>query len=390
MAETKVTLLNVVDRGVFDSISDEDKQGNIYFVREGTPTNTNMLSLYVGTSKQCDVLDISDVPGIDLNNEYNNYNIPEQYQIKNKLLFIEQSDSIDNNTTFYKALMWNGEKFLDCFGTPRNVIVCQNLPSTGVNGYVYIELSTRKIYIYENGFISLVSSDEYATNEYVLSVYNTLLNIISEMSSGSVSTAGNVIYSFPGCSETVNGWIKITGVITSGTGSSSTNFIVPGNYDIQGQLLVIALNSEASTYDLNIAVTVNSTAVQMDNVAYNAYSGSGTNRRNYRVVSCDKLFSASDTVSISVTNRSGYTSFVYALVDSTLKFGEVQKLLSTADAPCSGSNDSDGIVVYGTFNSNSGGTINVKDYMANTTITTDNPGSNYKSAYIFFFERGTT
>lgn len=207
MAETKVTLLNVVDRGVFDSISDEDKQGNIYFVREGTPTNTNMLSLYVGTSKQCDVLDISDVPGIDLNNEYNNYNIPEQYQIKNKLLFIEQSDSVDNNTTFYKALMWNGEKFLDCFGTPRNVIVCENLPSYGIVDYVYIELSTRKIYIYENGFISLVSSEEYATNEYVLSVYNTLLNIISEMSSGSVSTAGNVIFLLSGCSETVEGLV---------------------------------------------------------------------------------------------------------------------------------------------------------------------------------------
>lgn len=390
MAETKVTLLNVVDRGVFDSISDEDKQGNIYFVREGTPTNTNMLSLYVGTSKQCDVLDISDVPGIDLNNEYNNYNIPEQYQIKNKLLFVEQSDSIDSSTTFYKALMWNGEKFLDCFGTPRNVIVCENLPSTGVNGYVYIELPTRKIYVYADGFISLVSNEEYATNEYVLSVYNTLLNIISQMSSGSVSTAGNVIYSLPGCSETIEGLVIMVGVVTSGTASSSTNFIVPGNDDIQAQLLVIALNSEASTYDLNISVSVNSTAVQMDNVAYNAYSGSGTNRRNYRVVSCDKLFSGNDTVSISVTNRSSYTSFVYALVDSTLKFGEVQKLLSTADATCSGSNDSDGIVVYGTFNSSSGGTINVKDYMTNTTITTDNPGSNYKSAYIFFFERGTT
>ena len=149
------------------------------------------------------------------------------------------------------------------------------------------------------------------------------------MSSGSVSTAGNVIYSLPGCSETIEGLVIMVGVVTSGTASSSTNFIVPGNDDIQAQLLVIALNSEASTYDLNISVSVNSTAVQMDNVAYNAYSGSGTNRRNYRVVSCDKLFSGNDTVSISVTNRSSYTSFVYALVDSTLKFGEVQKLLSS-------------------------------------------------------------
>lgn len=201
MAETKVTLLNVVDRGVFDSISDEDKQGNIYFVREGTPTNTNMLSLYVGTSKQCDVLDISDVPGIDLNNEYNNYNIPEQYQIKNKLLFIEQSDSVDNNTTFYKALMWNGEKFLDCFGTPRNVIVCENLPSYGIVGYVYIELFTRKIYIYENGFISLVSNEEYATNEYVLSVYNTLLNIISQMSTGGAPSGAALLIVNGGVSD---------------------------------------------------------------------------------------------------------------------------------------------------------------------------------------------
>jgi hypothetical protein len=171
-------------------------------------------------------------------------------------------------------------------------------------------------------------------------------------------------------------------IIQSGTAANSVTFNAnaSGNY----KLLVIALNSEASTYSLDISVSINGTIVQGVTKEYNSYYSSGTNRRNYRIYVCDISINSGDEIIIQLTNRSNYTSFVYAIADAILN--NVEKSISTADATASGSNTSDGLVVYGTFNSSNGGTINMDIYNANDTITTRNPGSNYRSAYIFWFD----
>jgi len=57
-----------------------------------------------------------------------------------------------------------------------------------------------------------------------------------------------------------------------------------------------------------------------------------------------------DTIQITLSNKSNYSSFVYALVESN--YSTLSKSLSTADQVCSGSNTVGGIAIYGTFNSN--------------------------------------
>lgn len=197
--------------------------------------------------------------------------------------------------------------------------------------------------------------------------------------------AGQLTAVLGGTPPSPAGYATEAGFVYKGTAASSAQFTIPlvGRF----RLMVIALNSEASTFELNLAVQVNGSAVETEAVAYNEYSGSGTNSRNYRIISYSADFSAGDTVQIDLTERSGYTSFVYALLDETYPFGNLVQTVSTADATASGSYSADAIALYGTFDGSAGGTVQIADAAADTTVTTDNPGTNYKSAYIFWFEK---
>ena len=174
-------------------------------------------------------------------------------------------------------------------------------------------------------------------------------------------------------------------LIQNGTATSSASITatIAGRF----KLFVIAMNSEASTKDLDIAATLNGVALTGSTLGYNSYSGSGTNRRNYRIGCFDATVVANDTLAISLSNTSGYTSFVWALIDTDCT--TLDKALTTPDNATSGSNTSDGIALYGTFNSSSGGTLNFGVYDSGDTITTENPGSGYKSSYIFWFTETT-
>lgn len=180
--------------------------------------------------------------------------------------------------------------------------------------------------------------------------------------------------------ELVYGADYIGDILQSGTAASSAsvNVSVTGSY----KLIIIALNSEASTRDLTLSVALNNAAITGETLAYNDYHGSGNDRRNYRVNAYDIEVESGDTIAIELANRGNYASFIYAIVDANIT--EIVQRRSTADAACSGSYTNDAIVLQGTFNSSNGGTVNLQGYTANTTIQTDNPGSNYKSAYIFW------
>ena len=178
----------------------------------------------------------------------------------------------------------------------------------------------------------------------------------------------------------VNGADYAVGIIQSGTGASSATFISEAIGTCS--LLVIALNSEASTYDLTLSATKNGTAITGNTLKANSYSESGSDRRNYRISVFEETFTAGDEISISLTNRSAYSSFVYAIID--VSFANVLKTLTTCDGVTSGSYAQSCYVIYGTFNSSSGGIINFEAYTAGDTVTTQNPGVNYKSSYIFW------
>ena len=162
--------------------------------------------------------------------------------------------------------------------------------------------------------------------------------------------------------------------------TKSYTFDTSGTY----KLIVIALNSEASTKSLTASSTLNSTPVSGTVIDHNdSHHGTPPNERNYTITEFEIAATIGDILDISVLIENSYSSFVYAIMDTGID--TVSKSLTTADAITSGSYADDAIVMYGTFSGNTGGTINISHYSANDVITTDNPGYGYRSSYIFWF-----
>lgn len=174
---------------------------------------------------------------------------------------------------------------------------------------------------------------------------------------------------------------KNLNVIKAGTAgvSTSTTLETTGDY----KLIVIAINSEASTYQLNIATAINGMALIGTDLSFNEYYSSRENQRNYRIALYDLSINAGDNLNISIANCSNYTSLAYVIFESS--YLNISKELSSADTQTTGSNDQSGMVIYGKLASSSGGSINIERYKANWTIVTDYPGWNYASSYIFWF-----
>lgn len=172
------------------------------------------------------------------------------------------------------------------------------------------------------------------------------------------------------------------GVVETGSFGNTGGTVTLSNGGL-GKLLVIAMNSEARNYQLELAATLNSVSLTGETIETNNYSSAGTNRRNYRISLFDIDCSAGDTLEIVCTNYSKYTRVIWAIVEEGN--WTIDKSLTTPDATTRGSNNVSGMVVYGTSDSNASGTITVSIYTAGVTINTDNPGTNYKSSYIYWF-----
>ena len=150
-----------------------------------------------------------------------------------------------------------------------------------------------------------------------------------------------------------------------------------------GKLLVIAINSEASTFSLDLSATLNSVSLTGETIQTNDYASTGYNRRNYRISLFDIDCSAGDTLEIVCSNYSNYTRVIWAIVESGC--WAINKSLTTPDYATNGDNNVDGMVVYGTSSSKNAGTITVSSYTAGVRISTGNPGTSYTSSYIFWF-----
>ena len=188
--------------------------------------------------------------------------------------------------------------------------------------------------------------------------------------------------------DTIDSGDYILNVIDSGDGkpgrTSTINILDSGSY----KLFVSAINSEASTFDLNINVELNNVAVTGTLLHYNAYnsSTSADNRRNNRLMVYDINGSNGDTVEIDVANVGQHTVFVYALISTDGLIGTVGKVLSKADSNTTGTYSQNAIVIYGITNNNVDGTINVEKYVAENTITTASPITSYGSSYIYWID----
>lgn len=175
---------------------------------------------------------------------------------------------------------------------------------------------------------------------------------------------------------------RVVELLQSGTAKNAVTVstTVTGHY----KLFVLAINSEASSYALTIAASLNSITLTAETSEHNNYSSSGNNRRNYTMNVYDLQTTAGDNLEITLVTNNSYSSFVFGIIESFA--WTFSKALTTPDGRTSGSNTASGMAVYGTFAGSSGGTINVVQYAANDTITTENPGTSYKSSYIFWFE----
>lgn len=152
----------ILSREVYDEKVDQSEinNGSIYLVSETTEENPQILSMYLGLAKQTDILDITPIANtwetpIDFTNLSDNYNIPNDYQIPNKLFFYKQDAVIDTSgetdivlsDAQYRLIAWHEaidendtSRFLDC-GIPQTTVICPNgLPTTGqgVKNNVYI------------------------------------------------------------------------------------------------------------------------------------------------------------------------------------------------------------------------------------------------------------
>ena len=156
------------------------------------------------------------------------------------------------------------------------------------------------------------------------------------------------------------------------------------------KLLVLVLNGDTDNKTLlqGFGVTVNGSALTAEYTDTHQYSSSGDNRRNYALAVYDVSLSAGDSLSMGSTTTHDHTSYAFALISDDF---EISKIMTSVDAATSGSNSADGCALYGTFNDASGGTITGAGYPSGTMITTDNPGSGYKSSFIIWIvEKGPT
>ena len=145
------------------------------------------------------------------------------------------------------------------------------------------------------------------------------------------------------------------------------------------------MSSGALVAQTSIIVTENGTVDTTKNnqVVVNVSGGGNSdNMRNYSISVYDLDLSENDYLAISLGAAYAHTSFAWALV--TEEF-EIAKIMTAANAATSGAYRNDnGCVLYGTFNDASGGAVIGADYVVDTTITTNDPGSGYKSSFIIW------
>lgn len=186
----------------------------------------------------------------------------------------------------------------------------------------------------------------------------------------------------------VNGGDYFAGIVQTGSGVSEATFTASGD---GVQLLVIALNAEASTYDLTVSASRNGTAMTGETLGYHAYAASGDDRRNYRVNVYGAHIASGDEIHITLADRGRYGTFAYAVLECTLS--ELLCAHTTCDAAASGAYESSAVAVCGTFKNTNAGTpvgsiASVAPCSARETVTTEYPGNRYSSGFIFWCSQG--
>jgi hypothetical protein len=235
MADNIATVV-MLDRSVYENKKQSGTIDNntIYFVRESTSDLAQILSLYVGQAWQCDMLDITEDPNVTFDETTNEYDIPVEYRVNNKLLFYKQTivtDKIDSSTNetydYYRIVMWDGAKFRDCVGLPNNVIVCSDgLPDTAnaIRDFVYIDVTNTNMYVFDgNSYISVLNFDPsvYATKDWVEDYHNSHASGVEVDGVTILKSQSNVLY---GAGADVSG-VTFPDTLTASNGANTFNSV---------------------------------------------------------------------------------------------------------------------------------------------------------------------
>ena len=96
---------------------------SVYLVRENVENNSKIISMYLGYSKQADIIDVSGDLSVGYDEVTREFDLGIKYQIKEKMLFcpVPFSKTVDNERVpvspseveYYRAFMWNGIKYVD-------------------------------------------------------------------------------------------------------------------------------------------------------------------------------------------------------------------------------------------------------------------------------------
>lgn len=321
----------ILGRNTYDSW--EDYGNNIFFVRENSSTLSDMVSLYVGQSKQSDVVVATSESDI-WDPVTNTYNIPEKYQVSGKLFFIERDiptyDPNNQDVKMYGTVIWDGEKFVDC-GNPNNVIVLTNVDDdigdlrqwlsqniTGIKDFIYIVPNYHSIYYYDgaNGYISIISVDNFVTVE-MLNEVASRIPVADELTV--LSTVSNSQTVFSSAGADLSNKFVITGSSGSETsepaGEGATIF---NNYDptpvsgVQGYRYgTTAIGAYSSAFGTgNVTRGSNSVAFGTGNVTSGFNSSTfgssntiGTSGSNSSVIGASNTVNGSQSLVVGVSSQ---------------------------------------------------------------------------------------
>lgn len=289
----------ILSREVYDAKVDQSEinNGSIYLVSETTEENPQILSMYLGLAKQTDILDITPIANtwetpIDFTNLSDNYNIPNAYQIPNKLFFYKQDAVIDTSGETdivlsdeqYRLIAWHEaidendtSRFLDC-GIPKTTVICPNgLPDTsmGVKNNVYIvtKAGEKSLHIFDgSNFIEVLAGGTLVPdNITILADSNNVISGVGANVAGKTFTIGGqdivagsgaTIYNDYTTNKTVGAYSNVFGQNNTSKSSYSTIF-GKGNSDNSTS------TNDASNLLIGINNTVNGNSVQNSVFGYN-------------------------------------------------------------------------------------------------------------------------
>ena len=174
----------LISRNNYNALGTNINNSSIYLVRENTSKDHAMISMYLGKAKQADVIDITGAEGVSYDDVTQEYDIPDVFQVKEKLLLIKEGSGED---AFFNIFSWDGSKFVKCLGGgggsggDSNVELVNGLDSISNPQeeivYVSYNNSDKGVYVYDGSdFITIA---EYVNlNDYVLkSDYNNNIGV---------------------------------------------------------------------------------------------------------------------------------------------------------------------------------------------------------------------